>query len=297
MYKLFYFLKRGLGSLKSSLLITFISTLTISVALILIGLFLIVSVNINTVIENFSNNFNITVYLKEDVPAKRVDVLLETFKNMKQVKAVSFQSAHDIKNEIVEIFGLDIVKDIPEEALPLQPAVNLTLEVRQLNHENINEALRFIKKIKEVESVDSIVHGISGYRLILLLSESFRYIVFVITIVVIIASLFFIFSNIRLSIFARRDEIEVMKLVGATKWFIRIPFLIEGVTQGVIGGLIGFVILWFLNFHINSYLASEYFISFEVQLLPTGVISLFFLGGIILGALGSFLSLFRYLKI
>ena len=297
MYKALYILRHGVKGLAASWLVTLMSTLTISVSLMLIGFFLLFVVNVSDVIDHFSESLKISVYLKADTPEAEIIRFKDTLEEMEAVEKVAFVPASDVEEEIRELLGTDFLKGIPREALPLQPALEIDLKARQLSAETLRDIMSWIGKMHEVEWVDDIVHGVGKYRLILVLIESGRYLGLLIAGIVILAALFFVYSNIRLSVLSRADEITVMRLVGATGGFIKIPFYIQGSIQGLLGGMLALILVAFLNSHVQTYLSSEYLVSLQFDLLPAGITVLYLLGGLGLGCLGTWMSVGKYLRV
>ncbi len=297
MYKALYILRHGVKGLAASWLVTLMSTLTISVSLMLIGFFLLFVVNVSDVIDHFSESLKLSIYLNADTPEPEIIRFKETLEEMEAVDKVAFVPAADVEEEIRELLGTDFLKGIPREALPLQPALEIDLKARQLSADTLRDIMSWIGKMRDVEWVDDVVHGVGKYRLILVLIESGRYLGMLIAGIVILAALFFVYSNIRLSVLSRAEEIAVMRLVGATGGFIKIPFFIQGSIQGLLGGLLALILVAFLNSHVQTYLSSEYLVALQFDLLPAGITILYLLGGLGLGWLGTWMSVGKYLRV
>jgi cell division transport system permease protein len=297
MYTAWYLVRNGLKGLGSSWLVTSMSTLTISVALVLIGFFLVFVTHVGSLVDHFSESLRLTVYLKADTPERDMLAFKQTLEEMDAVEDVRFVAPEEVEAEVQELLGKDLVAGLPREALPLQPAVEIQLRGQRITTEKVNDILGWISRMKEVQWVDEVVHGLDRYRLILVLIDSFRYLGVLIASIVILAALFFVYSNIRLAVLARGDEIGVMRLVGATNGFIKTPFFLQGGVQGLAGGVIALVLVAFLNSHVQTTLTSDYLVSLQLDLLPPGVAVLFLLGGVALGLLGTWMSVGKYLKI
>lgn len=297
MYTAWYLVRNGLKGLGSSWLVTSMSTLTISVALVLIGFFLVFVTHVGSLVDHFSESLRLTVYLKADTPERDMLAFKQTLEEMDAVEDVRFVAPEEVEAEVQELLGKDLVAGLPREALPLQPAVEIQLRGQRITTEKVNDILGWISRMKEVQWVDEVVHGLDRYRLILVLIDSFRYLGVLIASIVILAALFFVYSNIRLAVLARGDEIGVMRLVGATNGFIKTPFFLQGGVQGLAGGVIALILVAFLNSHVQTTLTSDYLVSLQLDLLPPGVAVLFLLGGVALGLLGTWMSVGKYLKI
>ncbi len=127
-----------------------------------------------------------------------------------------------------------------------------------------------------------------------------KWILFGVTVLLLVASLMLIGNTIRLSIYTRRREVEVMRLVGATRWFIRWPFMIEGVVVGCVGGAVAILILWLGKVTIVDPLADSFaFLQAQTQAdIPFGVLlGALFCAAVLVSAIGSGLTLRRFLKV
>lgn len=297
MYTAWYLVRNGLKGLGASWLVTSMSTLTISVALVLIGFFLVFALHVGGLVDHFSESLRLTVYLKADTPERELLKFKQTLEEMEGVDDVRFVAPEEVEAEVQELLGRDLVAGLPREALPLQPAVEIRLRGQKITTEKVNDILGWVSRMKEVEWVDDVVHGLDRYRLILVLIDSFRYLGVLIATIVILAALFFVYSNIRLAVLSRADEIGVMRLVGATNGFIKTPFFLQGGAQGLAGGLLALILVAFLNSHVQTTLTSDYLVSLQLDLLPAGIAVLFLVGGMGLGLLGTWMSVGKYLKI
>ena len=294
MYRLLYIIRHGLKGIAASWLVTAMSTLTISVSLLLIGFFTVFSMNMGDLLEELADRLHITAYLTPDTPEPELEKLKATLEDMEQVTGVRYISPAEIKDEIRDLLGTDFIAGTPDESLPLQPAFEISLERLEITNASVVDVLSFVRALERVEAVDDVVHGVGKYRLLLVLIDAVHYVGLVITLTVILAALFFVYSNVRLSVHARQDEITVMRLVGATNTFIKIPFFLQGGLQGMVGGILSLALVFVLNGHIQSYLSAE--ISIRVDLMPAGIPVLFLMGGVGLGMLGTWLSVGKYLK-
>jgi len=283
--------------LAASWLVTITSTLTIGVALALVGIFFVFSSHVGRIFDDLSASLRLTVYLKADTPEPEMVELKRSLEEIESIRAVTFVDDRDIEAEIREILGSDVVEGIPREALPLQPALEIDLAPRHLDKEAVTDLLSWVATLKAVDWVDDVVHSIGTYRIVLVLIESVGYLVLLLTVIVTLSALFFVYSTIRLSVLARADEISVMRLVGATRSYVRIPFFIQGGIQGLVAGVLAVVGLALLDSHVTTTLAREYLLTPGVDLLPPGSGALLLLAGVALGLVGTWMSVGKYLKV
>ena len=279
-----YTLKEGISGFKKAQLLTFLSILTIFISLTFLGLFLIAATNGVRIMKSLRARIDLEVFLDESLHSGDVERLGRRIRGLKGVKRARFISKEEAAEEFKAEFGEDILEVLGENPLPSSFRVELEEGYRS------TEAIEGLSKVIEgMEGVEEVVYH---KRLINLLE---RYInialiaYLVLGAIVGVASVVLVSNTIRATIFARREVIEIMKLVGATDGFIRRPFLVEGMTQGVLGGILaaGFLLLFIkgMQFLLSDLILLEK----EVPLL------IIVLGGL-LGLIGSRLSLNRYLR-
>jgi cell division transport system permease protein len=169
---------------------------------------------------------------------------------------------------------------------PLPPSLRIILKPSQTEIELIDEVMN---KIEAIEGVDDVVYQTEIIRLIneyavigIIISIALGLIIFI------IATLL-IFNTIRLTIYARRTLIEIMKLVGATNFFIKGPFIMEGIFQGLLGSLVACGLLWISNYFIKGIFATILAIPYQYYVILISI-------GVVLGFLGSYFSVNKYLK-
>ena len=139
--------------------------------------------------------------------------------------------------------------------------------------------------------------GIERIRLGMAIVDTFETLAWVLSVVLLTAAVFFVFSTIKMAVYARSDEIAILRLVGATSQFVRIPFFIEGIFQGLAGSLIAYVAVLYGHSRLNTYIQNQHLLDVELNLAPPMLVGWLFLGGILLGLLGSYLAVGRYLKV
>ena len=192
-----------------------------------------------------------------------------------------------------------LLADAPTAIAALTPAITPTVFRCQL--QNPGEASAVAATFRGSPYVYSATFPGQSIRVMQKLEGAAQVILIVITLVLLVSSLVLILNAIRMAIFARRREVGVMKLVGATNWFIRVPFMLEGLIQGLLGAVVAVFVVLLANFGV-SYLVSHY----QVALLSSAALSprdLFFtdlvvvLFGAAIGIVGSFVAIRRFLDV
>jgi len=234
-----YFLREAGTNLRRNILMFVAAVLAVSISLTLLGAVLYMMQIVDNVTRQWQNDVVMNVFLKDDAAqnATQVKTINEEISSYKEVKEVTFVSKQEAFDEFRDMFSNqpELVESVTPETLPASFRVSLvdnsTLEtvqdrIRTISGvDEVNSALEEVKKFQTFLTV--IQWGVGAAGLILLA-----------------AAVVLVSNTIRLAIFARRKEIAIMKLVGATNWFIRWPFLLEGFVAGAAGALIAILLLW-----------------------------------------------------
>ncbi len=222
----------------------FTAITTIAITLFIVGFFIIIVFDIQGILSSIKNQVEIAVYLKDNVTDELKTYLENEIKGWDEISQVNFIS----KDQALEKFkkeneGSEILKEIQGNPLPA------SFELELKSPEKVEQvALRFMDKDGNfIEGVDEVIYGQNYVQKLFSITAIVGTIAFLIIVVLLLAAIVLIFNTIRLSVHARRKEIEVMKLVGATNWFVRLPFLFEGFFEGFIGSVISVVLLYFLS--------------------------------------------------
>lgn len=222
----------------------FTAITTVAITLFVVGFFFILVYDVQEIITSIKSQVEVAVYLKDNITDDLKVYLEEEINSWDEVASVEFVS----KEAAFERFkeqneGSDILKEIQGNPLPA------SFEITLSDPEKVElVALRFVDREGEfIEGVDDVIYGQDYVQKLFAITAIVGTIAFIIIAVLLLATVVLIFNTIRLSIHARRQEVEVMKLVGATNWFVRIPFLFEGFFEGFAGGIVSVVLLYFLS--------------------------------------------------
>jgi cell division transport system permease protein len=283
--------REGLRNLSRNGWMTFASISAVTVTLLLLGVFLLLAYNVQQFSKQLESQVEMNVYVKEG--AARADVLeLERqLKSLPELASVTFVSKES---------GLDQLKDKLQENASL---------LEGLDQENPLPD-KFILKAKDPQLIGSVAQKVQTLPLVAKVNygkdtveKLFTGInlvrnagaVFVVGLC--FTALFLISNTIKVTIFARRKEIEIMKLVGATNWFIRWPFLIEGLLIGALGAVLPIAVLSFgYHYMLSVYPSFMYFSFAPVDLVYSVSLILISIGALI-GMIGSVMSISRFLRI
>lgn len=277
--------------------LTIASIVTVAIALSLAGVSLLVGEGVKNLNRNFRGDVDIIIFLTPDVTDEQVDALQRSLDENPEVREAEYVDREEAFAEAQELFEdqptmLEVLRpeDVPTSfrVKPTNPDIESVVALRNvfrsqagvLDVESAQEAIRAIQELSnKLRDGVRIASGISA-----------------------LVSILLIYNTIRTAMFARRREIEVMKLVGATNWFIRVPFILEGMFQAVLGGLMAVGLLLGMNTFLFQQLANEEYLDvfdgfdFTVGTVVGQSIWLVLLG-VVLGAIGSGFAVGRFLDV
>ena len=287
-----YLAKQGVENIWKNRMMSFASFCVLLVSLLLVGVATLFYMNISSMMGGIENKNEIIVYLDENTTQEEVSVLKGQLSQIDNIAEVNFyskeESFEDLKNSMD---GYEMLFDSLGDDNPLVDAYRLRVK-------NIDQ---IADTIVQIESLDHIYSIRAPMDFVNLLMELRRMII----VALIVISLVIIANTTKASVFARRSEIQIMKYVGATNAFIRIPFFVEGMVTGFLAGCVAFVITWvsydsLINLVTNqtdfvSVIGRGSIMSFGQV---AGVVALAYIGsGVLFGALGSVLSMRKHLNV
>ena len=288
--------------MRRNFLMFFTAISTVAITLFIVGFFLIIVYDVQGVLTSIKSQVEVAVYLKDNITDELKVYLENEIKNWDEVDEVTFVS----KDQALEKFkkdneGSEILKEIQGNPLPA------SFEIKLTSPEKVEQiALRFVDKDGNyIEGVDEVIYGQNYVQKLFSITAIAGSIAFLIIIMLLLAAIVLVFNTIRLSIHARRKEIEVMKLVGATNWFVRIPFLFEGFFEGFAGSLISVVLLYFMSNYLlirgEKAIVDTMHVK-ELAILGVNNVILYIYAGLVVlgglvGLLSSSFALKRYIRV
>ena len=284
---LIYVIKEGFAGFRRAKLAAAGSILTITIALLLLGFFYIVSTNTSRIVEGIRAKMEMEVFLEEPVSRQRINDIKQQILATEGVEYVQFISKEEAAKIFKQEFGEDINKVL--EFNPLPPSFKIFLKEDYRTAQKTGDAC---KKIKRIKGVDDVIYRKDLMEFIDKRTETLYAVGLIIGIFISVSAVFLVSNTIRLAIYARRKAIQTMKLVGASRWFVRAPFLVEGMAQGFFGGLVATGILYYMVAFAAEMLSGELaeFIQIDVMFYVV-TISI----GLFLGFLGSTISVRKFI--
>ena len=301
MSSLIYFFKQSIQGFARNLSTTLGSIVTIFLSLFIIGVFLVGAIVVDNIVKSVENEVSITAYVKDDATEDQIKAVQEYIRSLQGVATVSFttkeQALEDFRNMSS---NADIVNELGGNPLPA--SINVELSDPQLVQQvadKIETYAQFAEIADEENPADSLKYGQRTVERLFSVTNYLRYIGIALIALLVFIALVFINNTIRLAIMARRKEIAIMRLVGASNGFIRGPFLMEGALHAVIGAALAIGCIELLRrLALPKLQSSLAFLPIEVGNDMFMMIYLILLvAGLVIGLIGSALAMRRYLKV
>ncbi|MBQ7828183.1 MAG: permease-like cell division protein FtsX [Clostridia bacterium] len=293
-YSPLYFIGQALKGLWRNGVMSFASVAVLMSCLVVMGGFALLVLNIDVNLDQLRLLNQVVVFAEYDTTPEQLDSVERQIWNLDNVKSVTHVTKDEaLKGMMESEEDSEVYSDILGENNPLSDEFIIEYEevdkiselTFQLNQ--IDGVRKISQRIDLATQLESIKHGVLMVFIWFLL-------------ILMIISVFIIVNTIKLSVFARRHEITVMRYVGATGWFITLPFVIEGIILGIISGGVGYLIEWYAYHYVEKMVASGAMSMISILSYADigGIVLAGFLGvGIVTGIVGSVVSLGKYLKV
>ena len=285
-----YLVKEGIKNVWNNRMMSLASIGVLVSCLLMTGLAVLLSLNVTSVVNSVGKDNQVTVFLNDDV--NELQAVMEIgpeLRNIENVSECEFYSKDEAIKELEEELG-NLFDELQGENNPLPHAFHITME-------DLSKYDETVEKIVNTQGVYKVSDRSDVASKLTSLNELVTQIGLWIVIVLALISLFIISNSIRMTMYSRRFEISIMKSVGATNWFIRVPFIIEGEVLGLIAGLLSSGIIAFL--YNGMIVAVQYIIPFSKINYSDVAFPMtlsFILLGVVIGAIGAGISIGRYLK-
>ncbi|HOR42301.1 MAG TPA: permease-like cell division protein FtsX [Atribacterota bacterium] len=281
-----FYIKEAFLSTKKNGIISLATIVCLTATLIIVGIFLIISLHINNFIANLESDLIAVAYLKDDLTQEEIGKLVQNTSSLEGVREVVYISKEEalqkLKEDLTE--HEEILAGLPENPLPS------SLEITVFEAGFLDEVSFQVNQFKGIEEVN---YGGQLTKNLLIIFDFIRKTGLGIILILLFVSILIMFAVIKISVHSRQQEIEIMALVGATSWFIRWPFIIEGFLKGLLSSLISFFIIYkAYKFYLTQVKSLIPFISVNLEpdfILRIGITLLFL--GVFIGIFGSMLSL------
>ena len=286
--------KRAIADIMANKFLHIITIVTIALSILVVSTFMLFFENMSRVVAAWNQGGRVMAYLDEDFTTEMLPELNSRIKSMNRTKQVFFISKEvaleNLKEDINASTGfLDTLRDNP---LPH------SMDIRLKAVDNFKQVKDFVEKLKSIDHVAEVEYGRKWLSKFMNVYELFKFAGYAMSSLFFLIALFITANTVRLAFFSRKEEIEIMRLVGATEGFIKHPFYFEGVIQGAAGGIFGILILaaTYIGFAsgISSSLSSYMFV--DIRFLSVQYMITILAASTCLGWVGCYLSLKQLVK-
>ena len=271
-----------------------VTVITVALSVLVVSVFMMFYTNAQNIVASWQQGVRIQVYMEnglDEAKTNEAKVLLGELPNVVSATFISKQDAfQELKSQLHRQEGM--LEGIPQNPLPDSFELQVNPEVR-----DVAEIERVAKQAERISGVTNVEYGKEWVNRFVQIFSAFRLISIAMAILFLFAAIFIVSNTIRLALYSRYDEVEIMRLVGVPNNYIKKPFYMEGMLLGGIGGALGLLIL--LGFYaLLSFQAGEGLMASAIQIrfLPWWMTVSIFIGSILVGILGSHLSIQHFFK-
>ena len=288
-----YYIREVFISLRRNNWMSVASIGTVAVSLFIFGMFLMMVMNMNKLAEHMESQVQINVYLLDKVDREQARDIEKDLKEIEGVETVGFVTKDEAMERFKDRLGdQKTLLDALDETNPLPDSFEVTVT----NPDLVKTAA---EKMEKIDGVECAKYGQDVMEHLFEITRLLRIFGFTLMLVLAFATLFIISNTIRLTVFARRKEIAIMKYVGATDWFIRWPFVMEGMVLGLFGSIIAAMVLRtaYTAMAEKVYDTLAFFPLIPEQPFLTYITIVVVISGMVVGAIGSAVSIKKFLKV
>lgn len=288
-----YLFKEGIKSLWNNRTMSIASIAVLISCLLLTGTAVLITLNMQSTMESIEGNNNITVFLEDSLPQLRSIQVGEELRTLENISNCTYVAKDEALADVMEMLGDDgtLLNGLDGEDNFLPDSYKVSLADLEIYDETIDQ-------IMAIDGVDTITDYSDIADKLSNLDTLIRYGSVAIITILGIVSLFIIANTVKVTMFSRRVEINIMKSVGATNWFVRVPFIVEGILIGLISGGISVTILLFAYDKITMaiYNVVPFLTVINIDPYKWHVVAIYAIIGAVFGILGGSISIGRYLK-
>lgn len=294
-----YGLKQGIKNIGQNRLFSLAAIGTIATCLFLLGIFYVLISNFQNMVYHAESNVGITVFFEEGITESRIGEIqkqIETYDMVEKVTYVSAEKAWErFQKEMYTENG--VIEDTFGGENPLEDSASLEVYLKEVSgQKQISASIQKIDGVRKVNSSVTVAHGLTSFNALV------TYVSVTVIALLVMVSVFLISTAVATGIRVRRDEIAIMKYIGATNLFVKLPFLVEGIVIGLIGAALPLLLLWFLYERMIQFILGHFsvlaqwltFVETEAEFRVLIPMSL--LVGVGIGFLGSVVSVRKHLR-
>jgi len=286
--QLVYVFREGFSGFRRAKLSMVAAITTICVSLLLLGTFTVLVLNANSVVEALRDKVEMEAFLSDALTPVETSIVRDSIAGLDAVREVRYVSKQQAAAIFKEEFGEDINKVLDFNPLPASVKIFLND-----GYKNAKSAEIVFDAVKKIKGVDDVIYRKTMLEMLDRGATTFLWLVLGVGLIITISSVFLVANTIRLAIYAKRKIVQTMKLIGATKSFVRGPFILEGLVQGFIGGGLAAGILFLVFGYVARWISSELADFVQVKPYYYGIVVAC---GCILGFVGSASCIRKFLS-
>jgi len=292
-YGIFFFIAEAFRGLRANSLVNLLAVGTISMAMVIVGFFLILFFNVRSTVNTLSDKLVMSVYLKDGLTQHEKDFLFGRIRTEPGVKRAVYLSRDEALSQFKrELQGQEpLIQNLGENPLP--DSFELVID---RSHADANRLAALAKKLAASPGVEDVSYGKKGAEVITALYKLLTYGGTALAILLGVSVVFIISNSVRLALYSRGQEIELMQWIGATRGFIQGPFLIEGAILAMLGSALAIGILAALFYSLPPELVLFLARPNGLDFLPPQVVAYMIIGGGLLGLAGGLVSVGKFLE-
>lgn len=295
-------IRRALRNMKGNLFPNLTTIAIIGITMLIFSSFSLIAFNLTAFLKIWEDKIEVIAYLKKGIPLSEVEELLKNTRQLEGIETVKYVSPFDAMAFMESKLGgqKNLLDGIQPGVLPSSFEIRLKKDFR--NSTSIKEVVSLLNQFPQIEEVQ---YGQEWVENVSAIVHIFRLTQWVLGGLLLIGIIFITSNTLQLTISSRKEEIELMHILGATPAFIRVPFYIEGLIQGLLGTGLAILFLFYLYYKILLYKVfflyvtpsmKEWLAGIPILFLPPDRIALIISGGMVLGFFGSFVASMRFLK-
>lgn len=293
-----YLVKKGISSIWKNFLMSFASFCILMVSLLLVSCAVLLMMNVNKIMSNIEDTNEITIYLKEDISDKQVEHIKSVLEKNQDITDVKYyskeQALDDFRDNMAEYS--ELLDYLDKNPMP---------ETFLVRVKDLSKIRHVVNTVNDIEGVEQTKAPYDFASVLVQIRNTFTLIGGAVLIALVVVSIVIVSNSIRTSVFARRNEISIMRYVGATSGFIKAPFFVEGMFIGILAGAAAWGLTWLIYDSVFALFSADLTVwqTFGFYgLTPFGDIMWYVLAvncaaGALLGAVGTVFSTGKYLKV
>jgi len=286
--------KRAVLDILNNRFLNTVTIITIALSILVVSAFYLFFVNAGEIMNAWKRGIRVIAYLEPALEENVLSNLEQRINDMYGVQAVRFVSKieafESLKRQMKRQSSL--LEDLKENPLPD------AFEIRMIaSTQSLDKIEELATRLESLDGVESVEYGEKWLGRFSGIFNLFKLVGYAMGGLFFIAAVFIVANTIRLVLYSRREEVEIMRLVGATDRFIKTPFYLEGLIQGALGGVFGLIALFVIFLLVSSNVEQGFSANmFQIRFLSAGILGLIMLYSMFVGWLGSYLSLRQFLK-